>query len=173
MEFSGPAWCVRYPTSTSIDDLTPAFASDLRAFLWAIEDAEAIVTISATYRPPERAYLMHWCGMIYLSKQDPEFIPPFAGVGIDWTCGGNAAAAHAAAAEMFATYHIRYPAALVSRHTQRRAIDMTIVLPHLPVRLPSGSTVSIVTNEDLYKIGASYGVVKLITDPPHWSDDGH
>ncbi len=27
-------------------------------------------------------------------------------------------------------------------------------------------------NSDLYSVGASYGVIKLISDPPHWSDDG-
>jgi hypothetical protein len=28
-------------------------------------------------------------------------------------------------------------------------------------------------NSDLHGIGATYGVNKLATDPPHWSDDGH
>lgn len=26
---------------------------------------------------------------------------------------------------------------------------------------------------DLYAVGATYGVQKLVSDPPHWSDDGH
>jgi hypothetical protein len=28
-------------------------------------------------------------------------------------------------------------------------------------------------NPVLHKIGASYGVIKLLSDPPHWSSDGH
>ena len=27
-------------------------------------------------------------------------------------------------------------------------------------------------NSDLHKVGASYGVIKLAADPPHWSNDG-
>ena len=29
------------------------------------------------------------------------------------------------------------------------------------------------TNPELAKIGASFGVIKLVSDRPHWSDDGH
>ena len=29
------------------------------------------------------------------------------------------------------------------------------------------------TNTALHKVGASYKVVKLLSDPPHWSDNGH
>ncbi|MDB5964086.1 MAG: hypothetical protein JWQ72_586 [Polaromonas sp.] len=25
----------------------------------------------------------------------------------------------------------------------------------------------------LHGVGASYGVFKLVSDPPHWSDNGH
>ena len=59
---------------------------------------------------------------------------PMAGVAIDWTHGGNTAAAREAAAKMVSTYAIRFPAALVSRHTQRRAVDMTIETRFFGVR---------------------------------------
>jgi hypothetical protein len=29
------------------------------------------------------------------------------------------------------------------------------------------------SNPDLIAVGATFGVIKLVTDPPHWSDDGH
>jgi hypothetical protein len=29
------------------------------------------------------------------------------------------------------------------------------------------------SNPDLIAVGRSFGVVKLPSDPPHWSDDGH
>jgi hypothetical protein len=28
-------------------------------------------------------------------------------------------------------------------------------------------------NTDLHQVGLSYGVKKLLRDPPHWSEDGH
>ena len=45
---------------------------------------------------------------------------------IDWTYGGSIAVAASRARQMMAGYQIQFPAALESRHTQRRAIDMTI-----------------------------------------------
>ena len=27
-------------------------------------------------------------------------------------------------------------------------------------------------NRELHQVGASYRVLKLVSDPPHWSDDG-
>jgi hypothetical protein len=100
---------------------------------------------------------MHWCCLIADSGQDPAAVPAMAGVEIDWTHDGDVVAARTAARAMKAAYGIAYPAALVSRHTQRRAIDMTI--HNAP--------------DDVVALGASFGVHKLLTDPPHWSDDGH
>ena len=28
-------------------------------------------------------------------------------------------------------------------------------------------------NPDLAAVGKTFGVIKLVSDPPHWSDDGH
>jgi len=80
---------------------------------------------------------------------------------------------------MMQGYGISYPAALVSRHTQRRAIDMTIWIPpgaHIKAR--DGSVVIFQqactgTDPRVAAIGKTYGVIKLASDPPHWSDDGH
>ena len=36
-----------------------------------------------------------------------------------------------------------------------------------------GTKVKIKAASDLYPVGASYGVHKLESDPPHWSADGH
>jgi len=60
---------------------------------------------------------------------------------------------------MVAGYGIAYRPALTSRHIQGRAIDMRI-------------TGWKGTEQELYARGASFGVRKLIKDPPHWSDDG-
>jgi hypothetical protein len=180
MEFSGPEWCARFPCSKSLDDLMPDFAGRVRAFLSALSHAGARISIADTYRPPQRAYLMHWCCMVGASGQDPDAVPPMADVAIDWLHGGDVAAARAAARAMMAGYRIRFPAALHSRHTQRRAIDMTIGWRGtLAVHDFDGELQRIASgprsggNPKLIEVGRSFGVIKLASDPPHWSDDGH
>jgi len=160
---AGPAWVKLFPTSTSLDDLVEPFQSGCRAFIASLEASGAAVIISATYRPPERAYLMHYCSMIADNGQAPDSVPPMAGVDIEWNLG-TPQATIAACKAMMAAYGIAYPAALVSRHTQRLAIDMTIIDP--PAQ-----------GNALYALGAPFGVIKLplsvLNDPPHWSNDGH
>jgi D-alanyl-D-alanine dipeptidase len=179
MEISGPAWCAMFPTSESLEDLCPAFRSDVAGFIGALRAGGASVSIAATYRPPQRAYLMHWACMIGTGGQDPAAIPVMPGVEIDWTHGGDRVSAKAAAKAMMAGYNIAFPAALVSRHTQRRAIDMTIhvpagatIIPHLglPVRFAESCDGM---DPRLHAIGKTFGVIKLVSDRPHWSDDGH
>src|SRR5271156_4366504 len=122
-EPSGPQWCDRFSSSQSLDDLLPDFGDRVRAFLSELGHAGANVSVADTYRPPERAYLMHWCCMLGGSGQDPDAVPPMEGVDIDWTHGGVAPTARNAAQEMMTGYQIQFPAALDSRHTQRRAVD--------------------------------------------------
>lgn len=183
MEPSGPQWVKRFPGSVSLDDLIPDFASRLRAFLAALREARANVHIAATYRPPERAWLMHWCWLIANGKIDPAKVPAMKSVEIDWqhkTDAPNPAAACDAAAKMSRAYNIRYAPALVSRHTQRRAVDMSIAWQGaLALCDASGKPQTIATgprtgqNRQLIDIAKTFGVIKLPSDPPHWSDDGH
>ena len=70
-------------------------------------------------------------------------------------------------------------AALNSRHADGLAIDMTISWSgSLSIRQRDGSLRSITgqprngSNPELIRVGAGYGVIKLASDPPHWSDDG-
>lgn len=179
-EVSGPQWCKRFATSNSLDDLLPPFADACRAFLSRLSRAGATVSVAATYRPVERAYLMHWCCMVGNSGQDPRGVPPMKGVSIDWTHGGSIVKARAAAQKMMAGYEIKFPAALVSRHTQRRAIDMTIGWKgSLKITDFNGQSHTISSgvrngsNPQLIIVGRTFGVIKLPSDPPHWSDDGH
>lgn len=175
-------WCARYPGSAALEDLAEPFRSRASAFLAAIDAGVGHTAhqLTATWRPAERAYLMHWACMIAKSGQDPAGVPAMFGVPIDWTAGGDILAARAGAAEMIKGYGITFPAALISRHTQRRAMDVRITIPPRPVELyrfrdPKGQ-VWMFGGEDLpslYKFGATFGVIKLQTDPPHWSDDGH
>ena len=82
-EPAGPQWCARFPTSDRLEDLLPDFGDACRAFISILKKGGASVAIAATFRPPERAYLMHWCCMIGGGGQDPASVPPMTGVNID------------------------------------------------------------------------------------------
>lgn len=179
-EPSGVQWVARFPGSKSADDLLPDFRDRVKAFISAVQRAGGAVSIASTFRPPERAYLMHWSCLIANSGQDPSGAAPLAGVDIDWAHGGDVGSARNAARKMVAGYGIKFPAALVSRHTQRRAIDMNIDWNGtLSVIDFNGQTHTIASapsnhlNPALHAVGKTFGVVKLVSDPPHWSDDGH
>jgi len=178
-ELSGGIWVARFKGSKSLDDLKGNFQATAKAFLQALADAGANVTIAATFRPPERAYLMHFAWEIAHGNISPRDVPAMAGVAIEWV-HGNAAASRAAAQEMVDGYGMAFIAALRSRHTEGRAIDMSISwLGRLDIRNAQGQVVAIATtprtgaNPRLHDVGRSYGVVKLVSDPPHWSSDGH
>ena len=76
-------------------------------------------------------------------------------------------------------YGIAFAPALNSRHTEGRAIDMSVKWSGvLAVKNKDGSVVNISStprngfNLALRKVGKSYSVTKHPTDPPHWSTDG-
>jgi len=178
VELSGPQWVSRFPTSRSIDDLARPFSSNVAAFVAAMRSAGATVNISATYRPKERAYLMHWAWDIAKGAVDPAAVPPMAGVNIKWVHASPQKSTKAAR-DMVAAYGIVSRPSLNSRHTERLAIDMTISWSGtLAIVRQNGSTQRITSqprngsNADLIRVGGDYGVVKLPSDPPHWSDDG-
>jgi hypothetical protein len=151
---AGHALCDLYPTSRSLTDLAEPFQSSVRKFLAALTARGCSFTISATYRPAERAALMHYAWRIAKEGLLPSQAPAQIGdVQIDWTVAG--------AEEMAAAYQLAVEPNLHSRHIDRLAIDMTIK------GWPHGK------QQDLYDLGAGYGVHKLVRDPPHWSSDGH
>jgi hypothetical protein len=174
LEFSGPQWCIRFPGSAKIEDLAQPFQGYVAAFIEELTAAGASVSIGATWRPAERAFLMHWCCLVANGAEAPVSVPDMAGIDIDWTHAGDTAGAVQAAKAMMAGYGIEYPAALVSRHTQRLAIDMTISWKGI-IRVADarGIVHSCAAQADLWPIGASFRVVKLPADAPHWSSDGH
>lgn len=178
-ELSGATWVQRFPGSKSPDDLKGNFKTAAKAFLVALSDAGASVTISATFRPPERAYLMHFAWAIAHGEISPRDVPPMPGVDIEWV-HSNGADSRAAAQQMVEAYGMAFTAALHGRHMEGRAIDMSIAWSGtLNIKNKQGEVVSIATtprggaNTRLHAVGRSYGVIKLVSDPPHWSDDGH
>jgi peptidoglycan hydrolase-like protein with peptidoglycan-binding domain len=186
-KLSGVYWVSQFPTSRSIDSLVTPFRNNVVRFVDALQKAGASVSIAATRRPPERAYLMHYAWRIVNEGLSPEAVPPYPGVDIQWAHTDNGgkvdlAAARAAAQEMVSAYALKYKPSLTSNHIKGTAIDMTIAwLGNLVIRDGSGGAVKTIAssprtgadNHDLWAVGASYGVIKLASDPPHWSDDGH
>jgi hypothetical protein len=178
-EVSGPKWCLQYPGSKSPDDLEPVWRSMAWAFIVALQQGGASVAVTATRRPPERAYLMYWSWMIANLSQAPAAVPPLEGLAIDWTHGGNGRAARSAAAAMVKAFGLEAMPSLQSRHIRGRAIDMSIGwqgtlslhdfkghVHHITVPPRDGG------NQELAGIGASFGLCKKPGDTTHWSDDG-
>ena len=177
-ELSGPQWVARFPTSVAIGDLAATFAAKVRNFIDAVRAGGATVRISATFRPKERAYLMHWAWEIGRNLLDPDTAPPMTGVPIRWA-HPELAQSRLAARQMVSGYGMVQNASLNSRHADRLAIDMTISWSgSLSIRQQDGSSRRIDSqprngsNRELVAVGAGYGVFKLASDPPHWSDDG-
>jgi hypothetical protein len=189
-ELSGVAWVNRYRGSSSLRDLRGSFRDRAEAFVDALRAAGATVTISATYRPPQRAYLMHWSWLIVKRNLDPALVPAMDGVGINWMhadAEGNYSrplsfAAARAMVEGFSIQRLGVAPALQSRHTLGRAIDMNIRWNGgLTIPDADGNVVHIATpprsglNLQLRRVGESYGVIKYNRagrDDPHWSDNG-
>jgi len=181
---SGGQWVARFPNSASVDDLAEPFRSNARRFVAALRQAQAAVTIAATLRRPERAHLMHFAWAIAREGANPNTVPAKAGVDIQWVHsngqGPDLAASKAAAEQMVLGYGIVFKPALTSRHIEGKAIDMTVEWQgNLAITKGNGTSVTISSlprdgaNKDLHQVGISYGVIKLVSDPPHWSFDGH
>jgi hypothetical protein len=179
LELSGPQWCARFPGSASTATLALPWRRSVQAFILALEAGGAKVKIYATYRPPERAYLMHWAWRIYHSATSPSAVPAREGVAIRWVHPTQAESWEAARA-MVQTYALVHETALMSRHTERLAVDLSVSWSGgIHVRDGDGqlrrlsSARGFDNNPDLHEVGRSYGVVKLVSDKTHWSVDGH
>ena len=185
-KLSGEHWVQQFPTSKSTDSLAEPFRSKVNRFLDALGRAGANIEITATRRPAERAWLMHYAWMIAEEGLSPAAVPPHPNIDIQWVhtdASGNVdlAASRAAAEDMVRGYKLQYEPALDSLHIDGRAIDMTISwIGNLRIRDGKGVLVTIAStprtgsdNRELHGVGATYGVAKLLSDPPHWSDTGH
>jgi hypothetical protein len=184
-ELSGGQWITRFPGSADVADCRDPFRTSLIRFVAALRAAGAAVTISATFRPVERAYLMHWCWMIVKRDIDPTSVPAMPGVAIIWA-HPTLQASKAAAQQMVNGYGIGAlgtPPALNSKHTARLAVDMSIswagtlnILDNASRPVAITSTPRTGMNDDLADVGADFGVIKYNgsgVDRPHWSDTGN
>lgn len=186
-ELSGEIWVSRFRASKNTDDLTPQFKSCVDLFIAAIEAGGGKVDIANTYRPKERAYLMHWAHKIFRNGFPPAEVPAMAGVAIQWV-HPTLSQSIAAAEEMVLKFRIDNlaedtPPALNTKHTAREAIDMSITWTgNLELKKRDGTIETIDTlprtgmNLQLKHVGKTYGVIKFVggaRDKPHWSTTGH
>ena len=175
-QLSGGPWWHRnqasYPNSRSLADLAPGFRENCLNFVAALRAAGATVRITTTRRSRERAYLMHYSWRLARGGIAAADVPAMAGVDIEWD-HGDVDTSRAAAREMKRLFGMVHQAALNSNHIRGTAIDMTISRPaSMSIVDGSGETVTVRTAGGLNTVGASYGVIKLVSDPPHWSSDG-
>ncbi len=180
---SGTAWFranqAKYPNSSNVSDLTPAFAAQVNSFLAALRLAGATVHISATLRNRTRVYLMHYSWMLAHGAVKPGDVPADPNTDIIWD-HGDAKETRDAARDMVKLFGIAFKPSLTSNHMRGTAIDMTIHWAG-PIEIADAAGKKYAldqprsgnTNTTLHEIGASYGVRKLLSDPPHWSADGH
>jgi hypothetical protein len=185
MPLSGPNWISQFPNSRSLDDLVEPFRFNAKRFVGALKASGATITIADTLRPAQRAYLMHFAYSIAREGLDPATVPAKPEVDIQWVHPASTGvtsrqASKAAAERMVQGYGIAFKPALQSRHTEGKAIDMSIAwIGDLVIAKADGTSVTVTSaprtgdNASLQKVGLSYGVEKLVTDPPHWSLDGH
>lgn len=190
-ELSGATWTNRFPTSAAVSDCAAPFKANLMSFIAALGAAGATVQISATLRPKERAFLMHWCWKIVNAGADPQAIPTLPGVDINWAHTDahgtySVASSKEAAQQMVNAYqmqNLQVAPALNSKHIAGLAVDMSITWSGtLTINNATSTAVVISTdpktgmNTDLHAVGASFGVIKFVggdTDKPHWSDTGN
>ena len=170
--------------SSQIEHLIEPFRSQATAFIKALRDAGATVDVTATKRSARRAYLFHWSWKIALGKCKPSEATTLEGVDIQWD-HANDAASRKGAQEIVTGFGLAVPPrsinapALTSNHITGQAIDMDITWTgtiHVKNQLGKSSPVTFMSNVNantvLHAIGASYGVLKLATDAPHWSHNG-
>jgi hypothetical protein len=172
MPLSGGTWVAQFPTSSRLQDLVQPFRDNVTRFVDSLSAGGASVRVSATLRPPERAYLMHYSWRIFRENMDPARVPTMPGVDIEWM-HPTPAATRLAAGAMVRGYGTVFRPSLSSRHTEGRAVDMTIT--HYEGKSfanGSNQTVTVINDDELHALGGTFGVIKLRSDPPHWSDDG-
>lgn len=185
---SGIAWVTwanaHARDSNSVDDLDDTFKTNVKAFIKALEDAGAKVEPTDTLRSDKRAYLFHWCWLIGLGKAKASEATKMTGVDIEWD-HGDEKASKIGAKDMIDKFGLAVPPhsttapALDSRHIVGKAIDMKITWTDtIKIKKKDGTEVSVEFKADvnknttLHDVGASYGVIKLTSDAPHWSTDG-
>jgi hypothetical protein len=179
---SGAKWWhanqAQFANSVQVADLHPDFRDKAARFINALRIAGAQVTVGSTRRNPARAYLMHYCWRLARGEISPGAVPYSPACAIGWD-HDNDALSRKAAAEMETLFALKFEPSLTSRHIEGKAVDMQVrwsgnitVKNAAGNRIVLGAPANGADNRTLHDVGASYGVFKLLSDPPHWSSDG-
>lgn len=159
-----------------------------REFCWR----ETIAPCDSFFHPDQEVHWYPPAAPVYDgSEAPPEIIwrwrsPPYLPVQIR-NCIRNCSChrweyweSEAASSALASAFRTVYRPARNSRHCEGRAVDMNISWSgDLEIANRDGVVIKITSsprdgsNVALHAIGASYGVFKLVSDPPHWSSDGH
>ncbi len=116
---------------------------------------------------------MHYSWKVAHGQIAPKDVPAIKGCDIIWD-HGDLATSKKAAREMVRLFHMAHQASLTSNHINGLAVDMTIHWQgSLDMVNGAGKAIEVKTGAQLHLVGASYGVHKLVSDPPHWSANGH
>lgn len=196
LRLSGKEWVKEYKDKASIEDLSSPFKENVKDFLKAIDEAKkktpkAKITyhISSTRRPYKRAVLMHYCHKVAhnkISPQQAQIETQKENIPINWIHTDSSGKysekiSRAKALEMKNAYGMRDKASLTSNHILGKAIDMTITwTKNIDIKDKTGKAYTLTPNngakcKELQDIGATYGVYKLVKNPPddpHWSFNG-
>ncbi|HEV8545577.1 MAG TPA: hypothetical protein VGQ64_04755 [Candidatus Limnocylindrales bacterium] len=199
---SGPHWKAiadaRWGGATpNIAELESGFGTDLQRFIDMLAANKIVVKLQSGLRPPQRAYLFHYCVKIWKGKIAPKDVPAMDGVDIIWD-HGNDAASRKAAEELADKFELVGVAALKSNHSAGTAIDMTMdfsgnttnTLEYeldgktvkrtikvddeaLTGQKNRGKSISGIGKRELSKGGADFGVKRAVdNDIVHWSRSG-
>jgi len=177
---SGAVWWranqTKYPNRQGLQYLDGGFKGKATKFVNALRKGGANVSIGSTRRDQIRAHLMHYSWKIAKGLIKPSDVPSIKGLNIIWD-HGNETASRKAAKEMVRLFNMAFNASLTSNHIRGKAIDMTIKWTgELVLQVPGKSTVERISsgpkngssNRELHRIARkSFGVYKLLKDPPH------
>jgi hypothetical protein len=181
---SGAKWWkanqARYPNRRGLEYLEGDFRDNASKFVEALRKAGATVSIGSTRRDKIRAHLMHYSWKVSRGDLRASEVPSVAGLDIQWD-HGDEKASRKAAGEMVRLFNMAHIASLSSNHIRGTAIDMTISWKgDLIIEVPGKDNPAVIRtgprtgagNRQLHRIGRSFGVYKLLKDPPHWSHNG-
>ena len=186
LELSGPVWCGRFPGSKELSSLSQPFRAKATAFYNAMLEAHISVHINSALRPVQRSYLMYHAFRIAKGHEQPDHVPPWPGVNIDWVhrnADGSMDLHRSvdAAKSMCLGYGLNLNSASqtvappgLSKHNQGKAYDLNIS-GHIGKRMKDATNTEVQINSfhDLKQVGAGYDVIYFPQENMHWSDTGN
>jgi hypothetical protein len=113
----------KWPESSKVEDLSDGFRPKAQAFIEMLKQNKIDLEVSSTKRPPERAYLYHYCLEVAAGRVQPADVPKLPTVDIEWD-HDDAEKSKTAAKEMADAFGLVGVAAYPSNHSGGNALDM-------------------------------------------------